>query len=461
MAISLDAIYQPLNQFFLQKFGQPEGAPVFFRFAQVPVGIHDSDFVVPSHPEWEGSPALAVEQLSNLVDKITRLDATAHGVWLDDASRISDLYHDEILGPSLPFLSADLDANTKQQVIDSFSQVKSDAISRWENSKTASLMNPGTEFRPSSATPQSWWKPDADVWTSKEFLIQGAATAAPDQPATQLLRMKISDDRMQSILAQHVSVGEPAAPAPAASAPQQTTWGRSVMLSRPTLKMARPMFAAAVARPDLNVPMHSDLMNRAAAMPLRQRIELQAVLSQSAPTQSVTVTDVTISFDYCLVTVARPWIQTSFLNSRCWFIPDQPKGSLSANDGHGVPALPTGFIALKNLSIKGPWTPADITNLEQSIQFGPFLIDSTVVNGAIGHTGIQVVGWILQDMPDLPPLDTATPEVKSPSPPADASSSPPSDTTSSPASDASSSPPSGAPSSPPADAGTTSDKPQT
>ena len=473
MAISLDAIYQPLNQFFLQKFGQPEGAPVFFRFAEVPVGIHDTDFVVPSHPELGSSPALAVEQLSNLVDKITRLDATGHGVWLDDASRISDLYHDEILEPSLPLLSDDLDSTTKQQVIDSFSQVKSDAVSRWENSKTSSLLNPGSEFRSSTATPQSWWnESDSDVWTHQDFQIQGAATGVSDQPTNQLLRMKISDEVMQSILIQHASLSGPAAAGPVASAPQPPSWGR-------WLQRGRPIFAATTARAnagpqaastrpaaqpiigppvgsDSSVAMHNDLMLRLPAMPLNQRIQLQSVISQNAPTQSVTVSDVTISFDYCLVSVARSWIQNSFLNNRSWFIPGQAKGSLSANDGHGIPALPTGFIALKNLSIKGPWTPDDINNLEQSIQFGPFLIDSTVVNGAIGHMGIQVVGWMLQDVPDLPPLDAATQKATSPSPPADASSSPACGPTSSPSGDGSPSQPSGSTSSSPGDASSAS-----
>ncbi len=420
MAISLDAIYQPLNHFFLQKFGQGDEASVFFRFAQIPVGFYDSDFVVLSHPEWGPSPALAIEQLSILVDRIIRLDPSGHGVWLDPP-RISDLYHDEIMGPSLPFIPTNADANAKQAVIDAFSQIKSDAISKWEDCKAASLINNGTEFRPSSATPQGWWnKSDPGVWIHQEFQIQGAATSAPDQSPSRLLRMKINDSVLQPILQSHVNPVAPPVSPPVGLATVRAAGSRPGMLSRPTLVAARPTFAATladaataprlrVASPALSVAMHSDLMARSTTMPLSHRIELQSMLTQIAPTQSVAVTDVTISYDYCLVTVTRPWINTAFLNNKSWFIPHQTKGSLSANDGHGVPALPAAFIVLKNLQIKGPWTPADITNLGLSVQFGPFLFDSTVVNGAIGHSGIQVVGWILQDMPDLPPVDGSNP----------------------------------------------------
>jgi len=138
-------------------------------------------------------------------------------------------------------------------------------------------------------------------------------------------------------------------------------------------------------------------------------MEIQSVLAANAATRPVVTSDVTISFYYCVVNVARPWIHNGFINNPSWRIPGQSKGKLSANDGHGMPALPVGFVAVKGLSIKSPWTPEDITNLEQSVQFGPFNFDSKVVNGAITHEGIQIVGWMLQKLPDLPPNGAATP----------------------------------------------------
>jgi len=117
------------------------------------------------------------------------------------------------------------------------------------------------------------------------------------------------------------------------------------------------------------------------------------------------VNTVSITFDFCLVRVDRPWLHRAFLDDASWMIPGTGRGALSTNDGHGLPALPVGFVALRNLRIEAPWTPEDITALEHSVQFGPFNFESNVVDGAITHAGIQVIGWLLEDVSDLPPVD--------------------------------------------------------
>jgi hypothetical protein len=426
MPITLDAIYQPLQQFFLQTFGQGGGTSAFFCFANLPVGFYEGDFLDPSHPEWGPQPALGIERFTSFVDRIPKLDTDLRGVWFNQ-THISDLYHDEILFPSLPILPTNADGDAQQAAIAAFSQIKADAISKWENCRATSILSPGSFIRRSNPTPQGWWnQTDPGVWGPKSFDIQGAATivSSQPQPPNQLLRMKIQDRDLQPILMSHLNLAGPIAAAPS---PAQASGIRPMMLSRPALMATRPVFAATLAAttvqpqmtrvavqpmctiaPAASVAMHSDLIARAAIMPFNERMELQSMLAQSAPTQTVTVTDVTISFDFLLVTVDRPWMHNAFLNNTAWYVPGQSKGMLTNNDGHGVPALPVAFVALKNLRIVGPWTPTDITNLEQSVQFGPFLIDSTVDNGAIGHPGIQVVGWVFQGtsqgLLDLPPV---------------------------------------------------------
>jgi hypothetical protein len=411
MPISLDAVYKPLNQFFVQKFGQAVGAPVFFRFAQLPVGFYDSDFLSPMNPELGPSAALAAEHLSFLVDGITRLDENGTGVWLDPP-RISELYFDEILRPSLPRLPAGVSDAQTQTVLEAFGRLKEDAQIRWSKGEAASLIPGHSDYRICTAHPTGWWnKSDTGAWTHKEFKVEGAATSDPGRPPPPLLRLK---PRAADIEPMFLKLQAPVAAAPVSGTPPAVR-AQLKSFSGPTLTRSglraelavphRPLSAKTAILADRNLLMAGQLKARTKELPMRNRLDLQLWLSQSTFTQPVSVSDVTISFDYCLVRVTRDWMHTAFLNSNLWYLPGQSRGAFSRSDGRGFPALPVGFVALKNLRIKAPWTPADVTNLEQSIQFGPFNFESQVIDGAIGQDDIQVVGWILQDMPELPPND--------------------------------------------------------
>jgi hypothetical protein len=37
--------------------------------------------------------------------------------------------------------------------------------------------------------------------------------------------------------------------------------------------------------------------------------------------------------------------------------------------------------------------------------FGPFRVESEIVNNTLSHPGLQIVGWMVQEMPELPPND--------------------------------------------------------
>ena len=114
-------------------------------------------------------------------------------------------------------------------------------------------------------------------------------------------------------------------------------------------------------------------------------------------------TTITIALEFSVVRIDRSWWSTPFLDSRGWIVPGLVRGECSMNNGHGVPALPVGFVATRNLKITAPWSASDLANLASSVQFGPFNFDSRVVDGGISHAGIQIVGWLLQDLPQLPP----------------------------------------------------------
>jgi hypothetical protein len=225
VAISLDAIYQPLNQFFLQKFGTGDGAQVTFRFAHLPQGFVDSDFLPPLSTDQAPSPPIADEQFSTVTDCVPRLDPDGRTVWLS-TSRLSDLYHDEILSPAVPFVPADVTEDSERQaLVDGFNTVKADAIRDWVNGRAASLLEgPGVDFHPSAAMPRNWWDKTADVWTHQIFQVKGAASVGgpSPQPSDQILRMKVDDSVLRSIILSHAGPATPPQPSPVTPQPTVT-----------------------------------------------------------------------------------------------------------------------------------------------------------------------------------------------------------------------------------------------
>jgi hypothetical protein len=49
----------------------------------------------------------------------------------------------------------------------------------------------------------------------------------------------------------------------------------------------------------------------------------------------------------------------------------------------------------------------DVANASIATDFGPFKVTAGIVNNELklSHPGLQIIGWVLQKMPDLPPND--------------------------------------------------------
>ncbi|MEH6407504.1 MAG: hypothetical protein V7767_09500, partial [Leeuwenhoekiella sp.] len=114
---------------------------------------------------------------------------------------------------------------------------------------------------------------------------------------------------------------------------------------------------------------------------------------------------VNISFEYCVVEIKRHWFNKTLCNLiTSWYIPGLKKGSLNNPDIGGLSYLPIAFVAVKKLKITANWAGADKESLEQATSFGPFDVKSNIEEkGSLIQEGIQVIGWMLQKLPDLPP----------------------------------------------------------
>jgi hypothetical protein len=145
-----------------------------------------------------------------------------------------------------------------------------------------------------------------------------------------------------------------------------------------------------------------------------------------------------VSFKYAAVDIRRPWLDTSLLNLKNWFLMgDYKKGCISTGkmgqelpDSKGelvfLPSIVTGLILIRDLSIKwdnwkSDWQSASSsTSASASIGYGPFAVrgsyshhdekrdfvaDST--GESLRSSGIQLIGYVSTINPASPAVDSS------------------------------------------------------
>jgi hypothetical protein len=142
----------------------------------------------------------------------------------------------------------------------------------------------------------------------------------------------------------------------------------------------------------------------------RLQVARAAYLLRDTTSQPVASQQLTISLKYCLVELDRHWLSLDYLSTQGWFMPGYAAGWAStgtAENNTGVfPVLPIACLVVKDLTIAVDATD-DVDAAQQSAAFGPFsLVGRTVdtITGTLRIEGMQIIGWVCQVMPKLPPL---------------------------------------------------------
>jgi hypothetical protein len=142
--------------------------------------------------------------------------------------------------------------------------------------------------------------------------------------------------------------------------------------------------------------------------PVLQKFRLTELL-RFASEYEVVSSSLSLSFKYCMVKIDRPWLSQAYLATKGWYVPGYASGGFSTgavdNNPGLFPALPINFIAVKDLQISG-WSHEEEVNVIKAGGLGPFsLIDRSIdqVSKTLSKPGIQIIGWICQTMPLLPP----------------------------------------------------------
>lgn len=437
MPLTLDSIYKPINDFFLSRYKSGSDNPVSFRFDKFGSTLSDEDFIDPDNP---GDTGLATERFSDLVDRLPIEADDGLNVFFS-TNLIDDTYYYQVLNVSLPLVKED--DPYKEQIISAFGKVTAAAKSNFEKSSLARRGIPSF-FSASYAAPNNWYdRTNKEIWETKTFKAEDASPLpATDKPKFKLWRLKATDAVLQNILpvkeaetvkpielynrvmlmktsAKNIKPVEhldrpvffKMAPANAATKVRDHRTDAPVSSGSPVrdhrLSSTRPITSDHVpASIPIKVTDHRDIQNAISKLDFRKRFVVSQFVKEEAPTQPAAANSITISFDYCKVDIRRPWLLNAFLDNENWFIPGLKKGQLSDSDVPGnLSVMTVGFIAIKNLTIEANWSDTDIANSKKATDFGPFEVNAGIINNKLSHEGIQIIGWLLQKMPPLPPND--------------------------------------------------------
>jgi hypothetical protein len=445
MSISLTSIHQPLTDFFLNQFQTEAGSQILFRFDKYGSVLSEQDFIDERHPEFGYLSVLAMEKFSDLVNHIPTECNDGLNVLLSNDS-IDTTYFFRLLSASMPYLSNEADDATKQAMISSFSEVKAESLKVWKNIKAESISGLMLQYKPSLATPENWYDLSKnDVWISHSFQVAETSSETTPRASDRLWRLKLSDvamrqamqlpetgnddsnvniadhilqlnigsisDRINRVdlgqvgqvsghLADHlnrIDVGQIAQLNPLSDSVSRIDRGQ---IERVTSRIADRVNVDQFR----SVALHDTYLRQYSQLDVSKRLVVGKYLSQEAPTQTVKTNSFSISFDYCLVKIRRPWYVDAFINETSWCLPNVSKGQMTMSGVTGsLPLLPIGFVAIRNLNIEANWDREDVTNSAVATNFGPFKVETQIVNNKLSHPGLQIIGWLLQKMPELPP----------------------------------------------------------
>lgn len=426
MSGDINSLVQQVHDYFLHLFQQQSNtAPGSTFLLFEPIGMPISQNMFKLHPtDTTYSPQLAVEQFSFLVNTVPDISADV----FQRTNKPVDDFYDLILAGSLP-----TDANSDQL----FTALKAQAEKKFEPT-LGSLLRQLTQFHPSYATPNDWYDPgNVGNWatyssnssqstTTSEIpppifhpihpvgpwkwrLLPTASAASALVNQQQLELFAVNADRATNLTAVNPAAQSsqpvPTAVSEAAVHPIVET---SVQPTSTASTVEATLKEGPVVLGDGNTTDDS-LLPR----PIDTAVKFSPIIIKHTTVQQVTSSTIHLSFSYCLVTIERDWLSQAFLTLPNWYVQGYRSGAFSngtlQNNAGVFPVLPIACLVVKDVQLSAQWTQDDLSSIQQAASFGPFsLVGRTVDSTSITLTisGMQVIGWISQIMPLLPPRST-------------------------------------------------------
>jgi hypothetical protein len=165
--------------------------------------------------------------------------------------------------------------------------------------------------------------------------------------------------------------------------------------------------------PPTNLTATIDALTATVSSSLNWELAAAANGGSTAATATITSTGFALSFDYGFVQAERPWLSQSFINTLSWYVPGRRVGDISSGSALDslalLPYLPIALVVIKNLKITANWSPQDAQLASGAQALGPFgLQQSTFDKVSLSSAGCQIIAWVCEPLPVLPPSSDPT-----------------------------------------------------
>ncbi|WP_432102593.1 hypothetical protein [Streptomyces sp. bgisy091] len=404
MPATIDGLSADLRRFFEERLqvGQDEGpgtARLVFDALGYPLSVRE--FTGPAGAA--SSDVFARQRAAELADQLPAASALASGAYLArSGGRLSDWYAGAIR------------AGTSSEA--GFDLVKAEALKRLDDNRWV-VLGGGLDTRyATSLSPLDFYKTEFDGW--QRYSVSSGDEPPPDTPAGPEFRGRVFEGPMQPGLVVHGTLTEhgpneldfslperasdagngATAPAVAAGVPPSLPTTTSITAAPPGSVV--PLIHAREPRLSL-----AELI-----ADFRARID-PAVEVALGPSGKMTPTSgsFAVDFEFCPVRFERPWWHEPMLARTDWHVGGVERGGISSGTSQPsgpVTLLTTGMLVVRRLSITAQWTEGDLEALPDTVSLGPFcLVAGTFdkASGTITREGLQVIGWLCEVPPVLPP----------------------------------------------------------
>ncbi len=420
----LTDLIQNMYVFFQKQYGSDltklGPGSLFLAFEKLATSVAASDFKLnPTDPDF--NPLLVAQHSADLVDFVAQIDSEGFVVPHGDLAPTVTGQYDLLLSTAQP---------RNDSAAAYFMQIKGQARKQFDDAKASMDLRP---FWAVSHKPHFWFNDqDPTLWSHYDYMISKSTqsgTPAPALPPNIILgnwqwrvltteaaaKWKVLSKAQVMHVTEMLSANLVTLDAPRVASASGTRFTKKAPISQALTP--RLMINAHRRDDEAEPPIKPRQPKKADLLRVNPILLKQAALHEivnTLPEAHVSSSNINLSLDYCFVDLTRFWISAPFLRNMDWYVPGLAPGSLASgtytNNTGLFSFLPAKFIVIKNLNLTAQWSQQDRTYIESAASLGPFsLIDKTFSSDRLFCPGMQIIAWLLEVVPPIPPQASPAP----------------------------------------------------